>query len=222
MTTTLLGSCRIETLKDSNNLNVAINYPHSTKEVLQLIKFITGTLSFPPPLDILCFRTSIDTRTPMVYRPEFTKIFDESTTCIVEICSKKTYMYDGYYLHNRAVDKRFGDYERAPQIVLDNYMCLKQSKDEIEADILEIKKLIGHRKMIVVTHYNSRVNGEYLESRNDLIKTLTETCEKHNIQLVNPEKVLKDYEQKYIMMGDLSHYSALGATKITEYINALF
>ena len=59
MSVTVFGTCRLYHIKNNNNLNNLINYPHSTKEVLQQIKFLLGEKHFPSPFDVLCFRTGI-------------------------------------------------------------------------------------------------------------------------------------------------------------------
>ena len=37
---TLFGTCRLNKIKNHNNLNNLVNYTHSTKEVIQLINFL--------------------------------------------------------------------------------------------------------------------------------------------------------------------------------------
>jgi hypothetical protein len=106
-----------------------------------------------------------------------------------------------------------------PKNILDNVKCIRQTRDEIENDILEIKKLLEPRKILFVTHYNSKYNGEYIESRNNLIITVREICEKYKIPVINPTEILKDYKQEDIMTEDLGHYTPLGASKFSEYIN---
>ena len=39
MSITLFGTCRINNINYNNNLNNLLNYSHSTKEVIQFIKF---------------------------------------------------------------------------------------------------------------------------------------------------------------------------------------
>ena len=220
MSITIFGTCRIKDINNNNNLHELINYTHSTKEAIQQIKFLLGEKSFPPPFDKLCFRTSITEKKSIVYEPIFNKLFNESTVCIIEICSNKKYIYDDYYLHHLFVDKRFAGYNSlTPQLIFENYKCIKQTNAEIENDLLEIKKLLEPRKMIVVTHYNSKMNGDYIESRNNLIILLTEICEKYNIAIIKPSEVLKEYQQEEVMSSDLGHYTSFGSSKMTEYIN---
>lgn len=220
MAVTLFGTCRLNGIKNNNNLNNHINYTHSTAEVLQQIKFLLGEKHFPSPFDKLCFRTGIVDRKPIIYNSVFTELFKESTVCVIEICSNKKYMYDDFYLHHLCVDKRCSGYNNnTPQTILDNFKCVKQTYTEIEHDILEIIKLLEKKKIILVTHYNSKINGEYIESRNKLITILTEICKKHNIMIIKPSEVLADYKQEDVMTNDLGHYTNLGLSKFSEYIN---
>jgi hypothetical protein len=61
MSITLFGTCRIDTINNNNNLNNLLNYTHCTKEVIQFINFLKGSLIIPPPiifyvLDLLCVK----------------------------------------------------------------------------------------------------------------------------------------------------------------------
>lgn len=221
MSVTIFGTCRMDGIQNNNNLHNRVNYTHSTKEVLQQIKFLLGHISFPAPFDTLCFRSCICENRPIQYDPIFTKLLNESEICVIEICSDKKYICDGFYLHHLCVDKRFASYNRnTPQTIVDTYTCVKQTYSEIEDDLVEIKKLLGHRKMIVVTHYNSKMNGEYIEARNKLITTVSEICEKHVIPVIKPSDVLTEYTQEEVMTADLGHYTDFGKRKFSEYINS--
>jgi len=220
MSVTIFGSCRIDGINNNNNLNNLINYTHSTKEVLQQIKFLLGDLSFPSPYNRLCFRTGIVENKAIIYDNKFNTLFKESSICVIEICSDKKYMYNDFFLHHLCVDKRFPGHNRnTPREVLENFKCIKQTSIEIENDILEIKKLLEPRKIIVVTHYNSKMKGKYIESRNNLIRVLIYICERHNIPIIQPSEALTHYNQEDVMGRDLGHYTPLGSSKFIEYIN---
>lgn len=220
MTITLFGTCRINGIKNNNNLNNLINYTHSTKEVIQQIKFLLGEKTFPSPFDKLCFRRGICNNTPIIYDSEFNKLFSESTVCVIEICSDKKYVYDNFFLHHLCVDKRTPrENINTPKSILDNFKCVKQTYEEIESDILEIKKLVEPRKILIVTHYDSKLNGQYIEQRHNLITLLDNVCQKYNIPIIKPSDVLKDYTQEQVMTNDLGHYTSFGLNKFTEYIN---
>lgn len=219
MDITLFGSCRIDGISNNNDLNNLINYTHSTKEVIQLINFLNGYITLQSPLNILCFRTGIINDKPIEYNNIFTEKFNKSNLCVVEICSDKIYKYDNYFLHHLSVDKRLNWWNNTPSIVFENYKCIKQSNDEIENDILEIQKLIYPRKLILVTHYNSKLNGNYIPSRNNLINLLIMISNKYNIPLINPEIVLSEYEQYKVMDDDLGHYTEFGKNIMINFIN---
>jgi len=95
---TLFGSCRINGINNNNNLNNLINYTHSTKEIIQQIHFLLGNISFPSPFDKLYFRTGICENKPIIYDNNYNKLFNDSTVCIIEICSDKKYIYDNYLM----------------------------------------------------------------------------------------------------------------------------
>jgi transcription antitermination factor NusA-like protein len=97
--------------------------------------------------------------------------------------------------------------------------CVKQTYSEIEEDIIEIKKLLESKKMIVVTHYNSTLNGAYIESRNALIHMVVEICKKHGIPVIQPSEVLRDYHQDEMMTSDLGHYTDSGLAAFSDYMN---
>ena len=99
MATTLFGTCRINGITNNNNLNNLINYTHSTKEVLQQIKFLLGEKCFPSPFDKLCFRTGIINNNPISYNTAINELFEKSKVCVIEICSDKKYVYNDFYLH---------------------------------------------------------------------------------------------------------------------------
>ena len=129
-------------------------------------------------------------------------------------------MYDDFFLHHLCVDKRFSsNNQNTPKLILDNFKCIKQTASEIENDILEIKKLIEPRKIIFVSHYNSKMNGQYIEQRNNIITLLNDVCQKYNIPIINPSEVLKDYKQEEVMSNDLGHYTSFGSSKFSEYMN---
>ena len=84
---TLFGSCRINGVNNNNNLNNMINYTHSTKEVIQLINFLTGDSEIPSPYNKLCFRTAICNNIPIVFKDEYKQLFIDTKVFIIEICS---------------------------------------------------------------------------------------------------------------------------------------
>jgi hypothetical protein len=228
MSITLFGTCRLNDISNHNNLNNFINYTHSTKEVIQFIKFLKGELSIPAPYNKLCFRSAICENKFINYNNNYNKLFINTNIFIIEICSIKKYMHNGYYMHHLPFDKLWHEFDNynhkyfidnTPQNILDNYVIEKQNDEEIENDILEIQKMLYPKKIIIVSHYNSKQNGEYINSRNHLINLLDCICKKYDIPFINPTIVLSNYTQKQVMTNDLGHYTHFGSNEFSNYIN---
>lgn len=223
MSITLFGTCRINNINYNNNLNNLLNYSHSTKEVIQFIKFLKGELNFPKPYNKLCFRTAICEDKYIDYDNTYNKLFLDTHIFIIEICSNKKYIHNNFYLHHLCVDERFKGkgYDATPLEILNNFIIEKQSDEEIENDILEIQKMLHPKIIIIVSHYNSKKNGEYFNSRNNLINLLDTICKKHNIPFINPTIVLSNYSQEEVMKEDLGHYTDFGSNKFVDYVNKI-
>jgi hypothetical protein len=220
MSITLFGTCRLNQINNHNNLNNLINYTHSTKEVIQLIKFLKGELIIHIPYNNLCFRTAICDNKFIDYNDCYNKMIADTSICIIEICSNKKYIHNNFYLHHLCVDKRFSCYNsNTPFEILDNYIIEIQSDKEIENDILEIQKLLYPKKIIIISHYNSKKNGEYIKQRDNLINLLNSICNKYNIPFINPTTVLSNYTQEQVMLSDLGHYTELGSNVFSNYVN---
>lgn len=220
MSVTLFGSCRLNLIHNHNNLNNLINYSHSTKEVIQFIKFLKGELSIPQPYNKLCFRTGICDNKFINYNHAYNKLFVDTVIFVIEICSNKKYIHNNFYLHHLCVDKRWGNFNKCtPLEILDSVVIEKQSDEEIESDILEIREMLYPKQIVIVSHYNSKQNGEYINARNHLINLLDCICKKHHIPFVNPTLALSKYTQEQIMTDDLGHYTDFGIDKFSSYMN---
>jgi hypothetical protein len=217
---TLFGTCRLNKIYNNNNLNNLINYSHSTKEVIQFIKFLKGDLVIPFPYNKLCFRTAISENKIINYNDTYNKLFHDTDIFIIEICSNKKYIHNNFYLHHLCVDKRFDWHNKnTPNEVLHNFRIEKQNDEEIENDILEIQKMLYPKKIVVVSHYNSKQNGKYIISRNNLINLLDSICKKYDIPFINPTNILSNYAQEQIMESDLGHYTDFGINEFSNYVN---
>lgn len=220
MSVTLFGSCRINGIHGNNNLNERVTYTHTTKEAIQLIHFLKNDIAINDPMNIYCFRSGIMQNTSIPYNPEYTSLFFDSSICIVEICSRKLYCYETYYLHHLSVDTRFEQRLHTPDYIKQNHHIRIQSKEEIEQDILALRQLVFPKPFIIVSHYNSMVNGQVMPLRDELINELTSICQKHAIHFVNPTIVLNDYPQEAVMQSDLGHYTEEGLRLISDYLNS--
>lgn len=154
------------------------------------------------------------------YKDTYNKLFINTDIFIIEISSSKKYIHNNFFLHHLCVDKRFSNKNKnTPIEILNNFIIEKQSDEEIENDILEIKKMLYPKKIIIVSHYNSKNNGEYINSRNHLINLLDNICKKYNITFINPTIVLSNYSQEEVITCDLGHYTQTGIEKISKYMN---
>jgi len=234
MSITLFGTCRLNSIKGSNNLNNDINYTHSTKEVIQMISFLKGDLNIPPVYNRLCFRSALAKNKIINFSNTFKERFLNTEIFIIEICSMKKYIHNGFYMHHLPFDKmwhlaekedkdyntRYKHYiDDTPKHILDNVIIEKQSDEEIENDIIKIQKLLYPKKIIIVSHYNSKMNGKYFYSRDHLINLLNKICKKYNIDFVNPTIALSNFTQEEIIHSDLGHYLSKGVIEFGKYMN---
>jgi hypothetical protein len=221
MSISLFGSCRINNVENSNNLNNLLNYTHTTKEVIQLIQFLKGEKEILPPYNKLCFRTPIIFPEKEIYfNLMFNKLFLDTDIFIIEICSKKLYIHNEYYLHHLCVDSRFKEWNvNTPGDILNEFKIVNQTDEEITNDIIYIKNLLMPKKIVIVSHYNSKVNDIPFEERNNLIVLLTKICSDNNILFINPTEALNMFSQNEIMSHDLGHYSDFGLNQFSLFLN---
>ena len=227
MSITVFGTCRFHNVSNSTCLQNFISYTHTTKEVIQLIHFLKDEMVFPSPYNMVCFRTPIinahqqnGNKTYVEFSDEYKKLFLDTEIFVIEICSKKKYIHNGYYLHHLCVDKRFSEWNHhTPEYIMNNYIVEEQTDDEIESDILEIQRLVNYKKIVVVSHYNSKSNGKYFESRNNLVELLNRICDKHNILFINPTVALSNFHQEQVMTNDLGHYTDYGTKEFGKYMD---
>jgi len=220
MSVTVFGSCRVSQVENNTNLNYLLTYTHTTKEVIQFIKFLKGDITIPEPYNRLCFRTAISNRSNIDRDNVYIEKFLNTETFVIEICSRKNYVHNGYYLHDISVNKKRGNWHiYTPPHILQEYTFETQKDEEIESDILEIQRLLHPKKILLVSHYNALLNGKCIQARDNLIKLLKSICEKHNISFVNPTEVLGAYNQTHVLTTDLAHYTDVGITQCMKYLN---
>ena len=96
-------------------------------------------------------------------------------------------------------------------------MIRMATNEEIESDILEIQKMIGNKKLVIVSHYSVYINNKLLQSRYELIKTLENICKKHNLIFIQPNEIIGDDKlQNQIISSDLGHYTSYGHKLFTK------
>ena len=176
---TTLGSCR-QLFMNNSKIHSNITYPHYTKEILQLIKYCKyGNDIVKPHETIYTFRTPILNNQILYYNKDIKNDFDSSDIFLIEIASKKKYIYNNLYLHHIAYDQHY----KSCNSIKNNIILIEQDKDEIECDILEIKKELK-KPFIIISHIVTINSGP----RYDLSLWLEEICKKHNIPFINPVK----------------------------------
>lgn len=220
---TVFGTCRLGKIENNTNLHNLISFTHSTKETLQLIKCLNDELTIPPDIARCCFRTPFlkqDCSTELTL--EHKKAFQNSEIFLIEICSRKKYMYNSYYLHHICVDRRHrGRHQHTPDFIKQNHYVAHQSDIEIEEDILLLQKILHPRKIILVSHFNSvsPKTNNVLPARDELIQLLRRISVTYNIPLIEPADVLRNYKQTDVLQVDLGHYEKYGLNLISKYLN---
>jgi hypothetical protein len=131
-------------------------------------------------------------------------------------------MHGGLCLHDLSVDKRFPDFNRStPANVLEEFKLEEQTDEEIRQDLLELKATLAPKRMVVVSHYNAKLGGEYLASRNALVQLLKGVCAENAIPFLDPTEALSEFSQEAVISADLSHYTQFGMNEFTRKMNAL-
>jgi len=217
---TLFGTCRFDKVDYNTDLNNLISYTDNTKEVLQFIHFLKKDITIPPPYNRLCFRSGINKNIGIEMNNHYKCKFDNTKIFIIEISSRKKYIHNNYILHHNCIDIHMTHLNKnTPQYILDSYTIETQSDEEIENDIVEIEKILYPRKVIIVSDYNSKLNREYIESRNNLVCLLDKICEKHKIPFINPRDALGQYTQEQVISENLADYTEFGVTEFGKYMN---
>jgi len=213
MLVTIFGSCRQESIYKIPGLTVTgirdnVSYTHYTKEILEVIKFCKeGHVS--PEETLTTFRTPILNNRKLYFNNILNKNFNNTQIFILEIASRKTYEYNGKFVHHILFDNN--EYNENYK---SNIKVSVQSDEEIENDIIQIKKELN-RPMIIVGHILTYNSGD----RHNLLHLLEKMCLKHNILFINPKKEIENlgYDVKDLLESDLTHYNETG-DNIIKYI----
>ena len=203
---TILGSCRQDSLYKKYNITSIkndISYPHYTKEMLEVIKFCKfGNISPNDTLKI--FRTPALTKNPIYFSNSLKDEFESSDIYILEIASRLSYKINDKYVHHIYYDDNNYNKETKNLINVDNL-----TDNEIEDDIIEIKKLIN-KPIIIVSHLVTYNKG----SRYELAELLKNICIKYNILFINPiQEIIKrgyNLNELFLRENKLAHYNDKG------------
>jgi hypothetical protein len=208
MKITIFGSCRQDSLYryfDVTQIREALTYPHYSKEVVQAVRFCKGDLEIPKEATKHIFRTGILRGQPIDSK-SFTTEYAATDLFVVEIASRKYYKYKEHYVHHILEEPHY----RFPDI--SGIETGHLSDEEIEADLLELKRLFYPKPFFIVTHIYTRTTG----SRYELVQLLKRLCAKHHIYLFEPVEHLKEYNPDVMYQKEdvISHYTDSGHTLI--------
>lgn len=205
---TILGSCRqspISSYFPVTSIRDTLNYPHYTKEILQEIKYLKYR-SLSSSATQYCFRDSLlKNCTSTIGDQKFLELqqeFFNTDIFLIEIASRISYEWNDIYLHHIAEEPEYSFPFRGE---------IKKrllSDEEIEADILEIRKELYPKKFIIVSHFSTYERG----ARYELIKILESICKKLEIPFINQSKILERGEIEELLVSEpiLSHYTEKG------------
>ena len=182
---TILGCCRQQPLCEDYEVTSIygdIAFCHNTKEMLEIIKYCKyGHL--PPEETVNVFAHPITRKIPLVYNEKYKTELEDSEIFVIEISSKKNYKYDDKYYSHLSV------YVHDPYLYISDEVRSKvveeeQTYDEIYQDILEIKKQLNNKPIVIVTHLVTINSG----TRYELCNMLEDICKKESIPIINPIK----------------------------------
>ncbi len=200
---TVLGCCRQYSVArhyETTGILEGLVYPHYSKEIRQAVEYL-GQNHIDPSLTRWCFRTGLLTGRAVDYE-SLARDFRRTDLFVVEIASRKSYEWRNLYMHEIAVDPKYGFPERGQVAVQE------QSDAEIEEDLCRIKELLAPRPMLLVGHLTTYQHG----SRYGLVQLLRRLAEKYAIPFFDPAVLLEEYtaEQLYAKEPTLAHYTDFG------------
>jgi hypothetical protein len=183
---TILGSCRQQALyrlsahATVTSVQEKVSYPHSTREMLEVIRFCKqGGIS--PEDTMRTFRTPILDKTPLVWTEALREEWEGSDIVVVEMASRLAFRYEGRYVHHILHDDK--QYWLQPDEERQKIQVEVLDDAAIEEDLLEIRaSLSAAQQLVVVTHLiNGQRGGRY-----DLVLSVERICDRHNILCIQP------------------------------------
>lgn len=215
---TILGSCRQDSLYRDGKYEITqirnnLSYPHYTKEILEVIRFCKEG-HIKPKDTLTTFRSPILTKNMISWPGWVLNEFTSTDIFVLEIASRICYEYNGLYVHHIATEEKYNIDHRS------DIKIRKQTKEEIEQDILKIKEEI-QKPFIIVSHIYTYERGE----RYMLVMWLKDICRKYSIPFINPAiELTRDGTTLYELIqeenGLVNHYNEKGHVKIKKIYNS--
>jgi hypothetical protein len=215
-----IGSCRLNCMKNgyisTDFLN--INLTHSTKDVLQLLKWGLRKIIIPDDITSYIFHSGLWRGSPLILNETISKLLFNMKVLIIEICSYKSYKIDTYYCHTDILNcsPEYPNFKHVPKNIYEKVKIELDDKENLEKDIDEILSLIDNKKLIIVSHILGPNDGETIPDRKRLINDLIDICHKKNILLICPGEILNFYKSEDII-PDYNHYNEKGLEIIKEF-----
>lgn len=210
-TITILGSCRQDSLYNYypiTKIKNELTYPHYTKEIIQALEFCKGISDISLNDTKYIFRSGILENKTINYL-DFKDDFEKTDIFILEIASRIAYTYNNNFVHHILSEKEYNPsfYEKVYKYDL--------TDEEIENDIIYLKKLIYPKKLIIISHISTKSTGK----RYELVQLLKRLTSKYDIPFFNPIDYLKDmnYDNIFEKPEDAFHYTQYGHSIIGQF-----
>jgi len=187
---TIFGSGRqkaLYRLSVVTSLQEQVSYPHSTKEILQMIQYCKqGGIS--PEETIITFRTPILTKQPLFWTRTMKEELASSDLVVVEVSSRRAYRYEDRYVHHILYDDpRYRLEDQNNKIVVE---ILDDAT--MERDLIAIRdELESHQRLVVIV-------TEDHGSREELVQELERICERHDILCIHPAEEMEKMGHSFI------------------------
>lgn len=206
----IFGSCRqvpIQTYFEVPNIHEELTYPHYTKEIIEAIRYCRGESTISDNDAQHCFRAGLLYKRPL-NKEYIQSAFQQCSIFLVEIASRKTYEWNGQYVHHIATEEKYNCPFRT------SITSRMQSDEEIEEDIHEIRKLLYPRPFIIISHIHTYKEGP----RYELIQLLQRVSNCLNIPCISPSDELQGFSegQLYQPESKLAHYTQFGTQLIID------
>lgn len=203
VTVSILGSCRQESIKryyNVTNFHEETSWPHYTKEMLQIIRYAKNGDIKQEDANYI-FRKCILKYGPLNHSA-IKQMFDSTDLFVLEIASRLSYEYNGYYLHHIASENAYGNPDIIPKVIIRS-----MSDSEIVDDIRQLKDELSPKKIAVVTHFHT-----YDGKRKQLADLIRSTCNDLQIPVFDPSYLAKNHstDQLFCKEAVLSHYTPYG------------